>query len=345
MNVKIKHKPEKSFIVDVDGHSVQLSYKNFGGRAQVEALGDSGLENLLDSTRQAIANKECPERVSQFFQAAGCENAMKLLAVICPEDFCEYWLSTARALKAAGRGYSFRSTLQFITGTKATLAHANDDFVGKLRKICETVKRETDVSAPTLSSHPDYQIIDADGIRVSYSHANNNTHTFVVNGQTVSFCTNRVTPQVSTEFVWNAASEVRKAVETEGDIKQFTSKWGGSFVFRLMRAVCEDASYHYFSAIAQQQTKERQKIEPRKLLASYNYSFNDTDNEFFINKILSILEDASNCEADTLTWHNDVEVLPCKNVWTLYYSEGGNAKKRMLDFTTINNPVFYKIKM
>ena len=142
-NITIEHHNSHNFIVLLDGVPAELSYRNFGGRGVVEALGKDGLVQLINEAEQTLIAQDFSAGCQRIFQTIGVSNAMEILRVCCGDAFLSYWNALLFRRKALGQGHSFRSMLKLVTGTKATLAQSDSPFVEELRTLCKEVQRGT----------------------------------------------------------------------------------------------------------------------------------------------------------------------------------------------------------
>ena len=79
--ITVEHKKAHNFLVTLDEISVLLSYKNFGGRNAVDALGEGGLAELLEETERVIIAQNFSVGCQRIFQCAGVSNAMAFVPV------------------------------------------------------------------------------------------------------------------------------------------------------------------------------------------------------------------------------------------------------------------------
>ncbi len=347
MTINIEHQHGYRFNLKINDINVELSYKSCGGRKSIEELGVDGVSALLNDAITEFRVAQCQKAISCIFSTFGVSNAMRIIEHTIPEEFVSYFLNTACALHHIGEKASFRETLRHISGTKATLNHNNDDeYIRRLISGCDDIVKgsfypEVKVIKPgTIKINSDYGYTDAryDGIEVAFWKKGNNTIHYMVNGIEVTTCCNRIYNKVDTNLVLDIALYVRETIHAQSSLVPLTKKWGGTFIFRLMRAVCEDDAYLYFQKLAEKLTESRQKVEPRKILKEHHYTFSDRENAAFISSILSVMEKVKNNETDNLISSNKNMLLSNNDVWSLYYPEGKNAKLRKLDFTGIKTP-------
>ena len=315
-----------------DGKSVKISYAGFHGKDALMSLDIPGLNHMLQELIQALCEEDASCIVRDFFTTTGTENGIRLIETICPGEFKVFWTSQARFLYNKQMGHSFRKTLSFITDGGATLSHLKGSaFVDELRWICDNI---SNIKLPT--SMP--VSVEKDNIRVMFLYANNNSRIYLVNNTQVSACSNRVHGITSEKQVLEAALEIRSAIQTDAALQDFTAKWGGSFVLRIINAVCPAESMTYFRHIAEDYISNRRLIEPSNILKHLNFSLNDQTNKLYVDALLSLLETVRNNSAEPLIRGNENEVNSNSEVWTMFYQKQGSLKYCRLDFEEIKNP-------
>lgn len=82
-NITIEHQNSHNFIVLLDGIPAELSYRNFGGRGAVAALGEDGLAHLINEAEQTIIAQDFSAGCQHIFQTIGVSNAVEILRVCC----------------------------------------------------------------------------------------------------------------------------------------------------------------------------------------------------------------------------------------------------------------------
>lgn len=338
-NIAIEHQNSHNFIVLLDGTPVPLSYRNFGGKTAVESLGEDGLAQLIGEAEQAIITQDFSAGCQHIFQTIGVSNAVEILRVCCGDAFLSYWKVLLFRRKALGQGYSFRSMLKVITGTKATLAQSDSPFVEELRTLCKEAQRGViEIPPPSFDNE---EIRDGD-IRVSFLFQDNNSLVFAVNGKDVSLCTRQISDIKTPADVLRAAQIVRESVLSRGELMPHIICWGGSFVFRVLRAVCPQETVDYFRNYAQAQVKNHILLDPRKTLKTLCFPFNDRSLSSFCHEILSALEQHRFITGTVMVSQNLHMIRSSADRWMLYFPHNLTTHYRRLDFETISHPVLRK---
>ena len=337
--ITIEHKDAYNFIVLLDGTPISLSYSSFRGRKAVDALGGDGLAQLIDEAEQAIISQDFSAGCQRIFQTIGVSNAMEILRVCCGDAFREYWKTLAFRRKALGQGCSFRSMIKVITGTKATLAQSDNPFVEELRILCKDVQRGSLEISP--SAFANEEICD-ENIRVSFLFQDNNSLVFAVNGTAVSLCTRQIEDIRSPIDVLRAAQTLREAVLARNELLLHIIHWGGSFVFRVLHAVCPQDTVNYFRDYAQAQVKKHNLLDPRKTLKSLCFPFNDRSLSSFCHEILSALEQHRFITDTVMVAQNHHTVRSISDRWMLYFPQNLTIHYRQLNFETISHPALRK---
>ncbi len=338
-NITIEHHNSHNFIVLLDGTPVSLSYSNFRGRKAVDALGEDGLAQLINVTEQTIIAQDFSAGCQRIFQTIGVSNAMEILRVCCSEDFLSYWKNLLFRRKALGQGHSFRSMLKVVTGTKATLAQSDSPFVEELRIFCKDAQRGTlEIPTSTLTNEEIYD----ENIRVSFLFQDNNSLVFAVNGKDVSLCTRQVSDINTPSDVLCAAQTLRRAVLTRNELIKYIARWGGSFVFRILHAVCPQDTVSYFRDYAQKQMENRILLDPRRTLKALRFPFNDRPLTSFCHELLSALEQHKAITGTILAAGNLHAIRSSSDKWLLYFPKNLTTHYRQLNFETIRHPALRK---
>lgn len=338
-NITIEHHNSLNFIVLLDGVPAELSYRNFGGRGAVEALGEDGLAQLINEAEQMLIAQDFSTGCQRIFQTIGVSNAMEILRVCCNEAFLSYWKVLLFRRKALGQGYSFRSMLKVVTGTKATLAQSDSPFVEELRTLCKEVQRGT-LEMPT-SALTNEEVCD-ESIRVSFLFQDNNSLVFAVNGKDVSLCTRQVNDINTPSDVLCAAQTLWGAVLTRNELIKYIVRWGGSFVFRILHAVCPQDTASYFRDYAQKQMENRILLDPRRTLKALRFPFNDRSLTSFCHELLSALEQHKAITGTILAAGNLHAICSSSDKWLLYFPKNLTTHYRQLNFETISHPALRK---
>ena len=336
--INIRHQSQYMFSLEIDGEAIELSYKSVGGRDALLELGEERLFSIIIAMKDAISNDYRITVVHDFFETVGCANAMKIIEITCPDEFCDFWRKIAQLCKCEGRGYSFRKVLQEISGTKATLGHSlSSGLMDKLRNICEKLKTmpNDDVAVTVIENNK--RIVSNAGITVCFSRCFNNSAVYIINGKEVVVCKNRAKDIETVDSLFCAAKTLRAAISQGNSIKPYTERWGGSFVFRVLGAVCEGETLSYFESLAEAQIDNRYLPKPHKTLENLNYAFNDKSNSEFISKIMHTQERVCNRAGNKLIAGNDAEIMQKENSWRLYYLDGGKPKFVVISFFEIEN--------
>ena len=337
--ITIEHKDSYNFIVLLDGTPISLSYSSFRGRKAVDALGGDGLAQLIDEAEQAIIAQDFSASCQRIFQTIGVSNAMEILKVCCGDAFLSYWKNLLFRRKALGQGHSFRSMLKVITGTKATLAQSDSPFVEELRALCkEAQSGALEMPASALANAE----VHDEHIRVSFLFQDNNSLVFAVNGTAVSLCTRQIEDIRSPIDVLRAAQTLREAVLARNELLLHIIRWGGSFVFRVLYAVCPQETVDYFRDYAQAQVKKHHLLDPRKTLKSLCFPFNDRSLSFFCHEILSALEQHRFITDTVMVAQNYHTVRSISDRWMLYFPQNLTIHYRQLNFETISHPALRK---
>ena len=338
-NITIEHHNSHNFIVLLDGVPAELSYRNFGGRGAVEALGEDGLAQLINEAEQMLIAQDFSTGCQRIFQTIGVSNAVEILKVCCGDAFLSYWKNLLFRRKALGQGHSFRSMIKVITGTKATLAQSDSPFVEELRALCkEAQSGALEMPASALANAE----VHDKHIRVSFLFQDNNSLVFAVNGTAVSLCTRQIEDIRSPIDVLRAAQTLREAVLARNELLPHIIHWGGSFVFRVLHAVCPQDTVNYFRDYAQAQVKKHNLLDPRKTLKSLCFPFNDRSLSFFCHEILSALEQHRFITDTVMVAQNHQTVRSISDRWMLYFPQNLTIHYRQLNFETINHPVLRK---
>ena len=337
--ITIEHKDAYNFIVLLDDVSIELSYRNFGGKEAVESLGEEGLAQLIDEAEQAIISQDFSAGYQHIFQTIGVSNAMEILRVCCGDAFREYWKTLLFRRKALGQGCSFRSMLKLVTGTKATLAHSGSPFVEELRSLCEEAQRGALEIPP--SAFANEETCD-ENIRVAFLFQDNNSLVFSINEKDVSLCTRQIEDIRSPIDVLRAAQTLREAVLARNELLPHIIRWGGSFVFRVLHAVCPQDTVNYFRDYAQAQVKKHNLLDPRKTLKSLCFPFNDRSLSSFCHEILSALEQHRFITDTVMVAQNHHTVRSISDRWMLYFPQNLTIHYRQLNFETISHPALRK---
>lgn len=338
-NITIEHHNSHNFIVLLDGVPAELSYRNFGGRGAVEALGEDGLAQLIKEAEQMLIAQDFSAGCQRIFQTIGVSNAMEILRVCCNEAFLSYWKVLLFRRKALGQGYSFRSMLKVVTGTNATLAQSDSPFVEELRILCKDVQRVSLEISP--SAFANEEICD-ENIRVSFLFQDNNSLVFAVNGKDVSLCTRQVNDINTSSDVLCAAQTLRGAVLTRNELIKYIVRWGGSFVFRILHAVCPQDTVSYFRDYAQKQMENRILLDPRRTLKALRFPFNDRSLTSFCHELLSALEQHKAITGTILAAGNLHAIRSSSDKWLLYFPKNLTTHYRQLNFETISHPALRK---
>lgn len=329
-----------NFLAEVNGQSISLSYKGFGGKEAVMRMGEEGLSAAVTELQKALSGEYNPQAIQSFFQVFSCGNAIVLIEAVCPAEFQTYWTCLAKSLKSYGFGYSFAKTLGMASGTKDRLNHHQDNqYVQALTTICNDISLDScpdDKSNTLIKQFDAFRDVSAEGISVSFQGAEANTYIYDVNGGEVVYC-KRIRGDVSTSDILAVCLEVRDAIISRSELKPLTEMWGGSLVFRAMAAVCADDACLYFQEYAERLKESREKITGLEVLKRLNYDLKDAHNQAFINRILSILETMRNEQAPDLVDGNAAEIMK-DDIWRLYYTEGKEARYCTIDFTLIQKP-------
>lgn len=330
-NIVIQHTNSHNFIVTVDSVPTPLSYRNFGGRKAVDALGEDGLTQLINKTEQVIQSKRYNEGCQAFFKGVGVSNAMALLELCCSKDFCSYWRALVHQRKQLGQGYSFRNVLTAVSGTKATLAQSSNPLVDQLKTICQEAQ---EFVLPANKSMVFDEVIDGN-IRVAFCGQVNNSIIYEINGQKVSLCTNRINTIRTSKDVLHAAHVLQEAIFFQKSLEGYVTHWGGSFVFRILHALCPKQTVDYFGNYAQTHIENRILINPRKTLKDLCFPFNDHSLSSFCHEILSVLEQHRFAAGAVLTAGNFHTIRSSEKSWTLYFKNNLTAHYRKIDFSKI----------
>ncbi|MBQ3549288.1 MAG: hypothetical protein IJA33_05365 [Oscillospiraceae bacterium] len=338
-NITIEHHNSHNFIVLLDGVPAELSYRNFGGRGVVEALGKDGLVQLINEAEQTLIAQDFSAGCQRIFQTIGVSNAMEILRVCCGDAFLSYWNALLFRRKALGQGHSFRSMLKLVTGTKATLAQSDSPFVEELRTLCKEVQRGT-LEMPT-SALTNEEVCD-ESIRVSFLFQDNNSLVFAVNGTDVSLCTRKISALKTPADVLRAAQAIRESVLSHGELMPHITRWGGSFVFRVLYAVCPQETVDYFRDYAQKQLESRIPLDPRKALKELGFPFNDRYLTPFCHELLSALEQHKAITETILAAGNLHAIRSFSDKWLLYFPKNLTIHYRQLNFETISHPALRK---
>lgn len=333
--IAIEHQNSHNFIVLLNGVSTELSYRNFGGRKSVETLGEEGLAQLIDEAEQAIIGQDFSAGCQRIFQTIGASNALEILRVCCGEAFLSYWKNLLFRRKALGQGHSFRSMIKVITGTKATLAQSDSPFVEELRTLCKEVQRGT-LEMPT-SALTNEEVCD-ESIRVSFLFQGNNSLVFAVNETAVSLCTRQIEDIRSPIDVLRAAQTLREAVLARNELLPHIIHWGGSFVFRILHAVCPQDTASYFRDYAQKQMENRILLDPRRTLKALRFPFNDRSLTSFCHELLSALEQHKSAMGSALAAGNLSEIENSLGCWTLFFTQNLTIHYRGINFEEILHP-------
>ena len=338
-NITIEHQNSHNFIVLLDGIPAELSYRNFGGRGAVAALGEDGLAHLINEAEQTIIAQDFSAGCQHIFQTIGVSNAVEILRVCCGDAFLSYWKALLFRRKALGQGHSFRSMLEVITGTKATLAQSDSPFVEELRALCEEVRSEATEIPPSSFSREEIR----DGnISVAFLFQDNNSLVFAVNGKAVSLCTRQISDLKTPADVLRAAQILRESIFARSELIPHIIRWGGSFVFRVLHAVCPQETMDYFRNYAHAQVKKHILLDPRKTLKTLCFPFNDHSLSSFCHDILSSLEQHRFITGTVLVSQNLHTIRSSADRWMLYFSHNLTTHYRRLDFETITHPVLRK---
>lgn len=338
-NITIEHHNSHNFIVLLDGVPAELSYRNFGGRGAVEALGEDGLAQLINEAEQTLIAQDFSAGCQRIFQTIGVSNAVEILKVCCGDAFLSYWKNLLFRRKALGQGHSFRSMIKVITGTKATLAQSDSPFVEELRALCKEAQRGI-LEMPT-SALANEEICD-ENIRVSFLFQDNNSLVFAVNGKDVSLCTRQVNDINTSSDVLCAAQTLRGAVLTRNELIKYIVRWGGSFVFRVLHAVCPQDTASYFRDYAQKQMENRILLDPRRTLKALRFPFNDRSLTSFCHELLSALEQHKAITGTILAAGNLHAIRSSSDKWLLYFPKNLTTHYRQLNFETISHPALRK---
>lgn len=338
-NVTIEHQDAHNFIMLLNGVPTELSYRNFGGRKAVETLGENGLAQLIDEAKQTIINQDFSTGCQRIFQTIGVSNTIEILRVCCGEAFLSYWKALLFRRKALGQGYSFRSMLKAVTGTKATLAQSYSPFVEELRTLCKEAQKGN-LELP--SSAFDNEEICDENIRVAFLFQDNNSLVFAVNENAVSLCTRNISDLKTPADVLHAAQTLRGAVLARSELSQHIAHWGGSFVFRVLHAVCPQKTVEYFCDYTQAQAKKYVLLDPRKTLKVLRFPFNDRNLTAFCHEILSALEQHRFVGGTVMVSQNLHTIRSSADRWMLYFPHNLTTHYRRLDFETINHPTLRK---
>lgn len=338
-NIAIIHKNSYTFTVSLDGTPVSLSYRNFGGRKAVEALDEDGLAQLIDEAEQVIAAQDFSIGFQRIFQTIGVSNAMEVLNVCCGAAFHAYWKALLLRRRTLGQGHSFRSMLAVLSGTKATLAQSDSPFVEDLRELCRTAQRETiDFPVPSFSSEE----ISDENIRVAFLFQDNNSLVFTINGKDVSLCTRQIDDIKTPADVLRVAQTLREVILVRDNLKQHISHWGGSFVFRVLHAVCPQETVDYFRNYAQTQVENHTLFEPRKTLKTLRFPFNDRSLASFCHEILSALEQHTFITGTAMISQNLHTIRSSTDKWMLYFPQNLTTHYRRLNFESIRHTALRK---
>ena len=327
----VEHANAHNFLVMLNGVAISLSYKNFGGRKGVDALGEEGLAELIEEAERAIGAKDYSTGCQRIFQTVGVSNAMALLSVCCGDAFREYWKARLYQRKRLGKGISFRSMLADITGTKATLAQTNTPFVEELRALCREVQREENMDDTPFS----YDEAAGAGICVRFCCQYNNLLVFAVNEKTVTLCTRQVGEIKTAADVLGAAQTLREVIRNQTDLQSYTARWGGSVVFRVLYAVCPEETVKYFRQLVIEQGEERKLLDPRKELKARGFPFNDRRLFPFGNAILTAMERQKRGLGKTLAAENFRTVQAGGDTWVLYYQKCVDTHYRRINLWEI----------
>lgn len=338
-NITIEHHNSHNFIVLLDGVPAELSYRNFGGRGAVEALGEDGLAQLINEAEQTLIAQDFSAGCQRIFQTIGVSNAVEILKVCCGDAFLSYWKNLLFRRRALGQGHSFRSMIKVITGTKATLAQSDSPFVEELRALCKEAQRGI-LEMPT--SALDNEEIYDENIRVSFLFQDNNSLVFSVNGKDVSLCTRQVNDINTPSDVLCAAQTLRRAVLARNELIKYIVRWGGSFVFRILHAVCPQDTVSYFRDYAQKQMENRILLDPRRTLKALRFPFNDRSLTSFCHELLSALEQHKAIIGTILAAGNLHAIRSSSDKWLLYFPKNLTAHYRQLNFETISHPALRK---
>ena len=335
MTLKLQDNPENphTFLLIVDNErQIVLSYSGFHGKTAVNALGENGLLALLQNLQSSMGTAVEMTMLNNFFSVVGVQNAILLIEAFCPDKFASLWQNEALRRKSIGAAVSFRKVLAALSGTDATLAHLrNNAFLARLKSICEQVKTATSLVSIPLSKH------EADKIQVSFLRTQNNCLYFKINGNEVSFCKNRV-HLCDEQGVLAAALKIRDALLHDMPLNPFTAQWGGSFVLRVLFALCPAETLLYFRRFAASETALRKMVFPRKILKDLNFSLNDAHIHDFVQEILTVLEAEQTHAIPHLLEGNHDEIQTDNDEWTLYYTELEVLKFRKFEFQRIHNP-------
>lgn len=338
-NIAIEHENSYTFTVLLDGTPVSLSYRNFGGRKAVEALDEDGLAQLIDEAEQAIVTQDFSISIQRIFQTIGVSNAMEVLNVCCGEAFHAYWKALLFRRRVLGQGHSFRSMLAVLSGTKATLAQSDSPFVEKLRELCRATQRET-IDFPVFSFSSEE--ISDENIRVAFLFQDNNSLVFTINGKGVSLCTRQIDDIKTSADVLRVAQTLREVILVRDNLKQHISHWGGSFVFRVLHAVCPQETVDYFRNYAQTQGEQRIPLNPRKTLKTLRFPFNDRSLASFCHEILSALEQHKFINETAMISQNLHTIRSSTDKWMLYFPQNLTTHYRHLDFESIRHTALRK---
>lgn len=337
--ITVEHVNSHNFLVMLDEAAVSLSYKSFGGRMAVDTLGEAGLAELIEETERVITARDFSTGCQRIFQCVGVSNAMALLDACCRDAFRAYWKALLYQRKRFGKGTSFRSMLTAVTGTKATLAQSDSAFVEELRELCGEVQQNTE--CPCVSVEADEEVVDGD-IRVSFRSQWNNSQIFVVNGEVVSLCTRQVSEIKTATEVLCAAQALREVIRNQADLRSYVARWGGSFVFRLLRAVCPEETVDYFRQRVVERAEERLLADPRKALKELGFPFNDQRLASFCGAILSAMEQERVELGLKLAFTNLRAVQASSDNWMLYYNSNLGTHYRRINFWEIEHECLRK---
>lgn len=325
--IHIDNSSAHSFCIQIDEVRISASYKAFGGRQAVEQLVSDGLIDMVNTAITIIRDMLPVSCLHPYFDTVGIDNGLTILSIIDREAVIAYWRAVAAACRTVG-GCAFRRVLQAVTGSKATLAHSQAEIVRDLKSICAAEAPYGDITI--LGMAP---IASGEGITVSFDHADNNTYHFSVNGVDVIACSSRTGELSSAEAVLTAAIQIRDTVFADEDLHPLTARYGGSFVLRILAAVCPEQGIQYFADQAMRLARSTGTIIGRHMLEGYHYAYGDTELAKYTDQILGSIE------ALDLTEHvdNDGEIANGKMSWTLWYLDGSKYRYRSFDFSQIGN--------
>lgn len=328
MMIKItQNQDAHRFNLEIDQKCCVLSYKGFsGGKKAVETL-DFSL--ILQKLNTAVINEDL-DAIQAFFNLTGPENAVRLIAVVCPDQFKKIWSATANKHRSLYGVCSFRKVLGALSGSNATLNHSSGWYVTELKQLCDQVNN----AQPNNNFHVEHDSASRDGVSIALVRCGNNANTYCLNGSDVTLC-----PRIATASVGdllNVVLSIRATVIEQGDLHPLIDTYGAQFCMRVLLVLCEEETLRYFDAVCEQILKTRMQLFPRKILKSYGFDIaDDAALSIFRDRILSFLEEKAVNSIDRLISGNDYEIFNASDRWNLYMCDGPNCRRITIRFDTI----------